>query len=156
LGIVNASSPYTVTTAATGSSLLFKGADILAFYKALAAPYRANATWIMHPDDYASLAGTLDSSGAFAFPTLQGAEPTLYGRPVLLSADMPAPAAYAKSLAFGDWQTAYAVRRVKGVAVQRQEELFSNNGQIGMRAFERVDGRPLLSAAAIIGQHSAT
>jgi HK97 family phage major capsid protein len=136
--------------------VLYKGADIQAFYKALAAPYRAGASWIMHPDDYASLAGTLDTAGAFAFPTLQSAEPTLYGRPVLISADMPTPAASAKSLAFGNWELAYGVRRVKGTAVQRLDELHSDSGQIGFRALERIDGRPLLSAAAIIGAHSAT
>jgi HK97 family phage major capsid protein len=69
---------------------------------------------------------------------------------------MPTPAASAKSLAFGDWQLAYAIRRVQGTAVQRLEELHSDTGAIGFRALERVDGRPLLSAAAIIGQHSAT
>jgi HK97 family phage major capsid protein len=156
LGIVNASSPYTVTTAAVGSTVLYKGADIQAFYKALAAPYRANASWIMHPDDYASLAGTLDSAGAFAFPTLQSPTPSLFGRPVFVSADMPTPAASAKSLAFGDWESAYCVRRVAGISVSRQDEVFSNTGQIGFRAAERIDGRPLLAAAAVVGAHSAT
>jgi HK97 family phage major capsid protein len=156
LGIVNASSPYTVTTAATGSSTLFKGADIQAFYKALAAPYRPGASWIMHPDDYGSLAGTLDTAGAYAFPTLQSAEPTLYGRPVYLGANMPSPAASAKSLAFGNWQLAYCIRRVRGVGVERLEELYAENGQVGYKGTARVDGRPTLAAAAIIGAHSAT
>jgi HK97 family phage major capsid protein len=156
LGIVNASSTYTVTTAATGSSTLYKGADIQAFYKALAPAYRLNASWIMHPDDYASLAGTLDTAGAFAFPTLQSSSPTLFGRPVYLGPNMPAPAASAKSLAFGDWQRAYCVRRVRGVGVERLEELYSENGQVGYKAAARVDGRPTLAAAAIIGAHSAT
>jgi HK97 family phage major capsid protein len=156
LGIVHASSPYTVTTAATGSSTVFKGADIQVFYKALAAPYRAGASWIMHPDDYASLAGTLDSAGAFAFPSLQSAEPTLYGRPVYIGAAMPTPAASAKSLAFGNWQLAYAIRRVRGVGVERLEELYAATGEVGFKGAARVDGRPTLAAAAIIGAHSAT
>lgn len=156
LGIVHASSPYTVTTAAVGSSLLYKAADIQAFYKALAAPYRAGASWVLHPDDYASLAGTLDSAGAFAFPTLQSAEPTLFGRPVYIGAAMPAPAASAKSLAFGNWQLAYCIRRVRGVGVERLEELYAENGQVGFKGAARVDGRPTLAAAAIIGAHSAT
>ena len=119
-----------------------------AFYKALAAPYRAGASWIMHPDDYASLAGTLDSAGAFSFPTLHQAEPTLFSRPVYVDANMPAPAASARSLALGNWQLGYAIRRVKGVGVERLEELYAENGQLGFRAFERVDGRPTLAAAA--------
>jgi HK97 family phage major capsid protein len=156
LGIVHASSPYTVSQAAVGSSLLFKPADILQFYKALPAAYRLNAVWIIAADDFASLAASADSAGGLVYPSLQFDPPSLYGRPVLISGDLPTPAASAKSLAFGNWELAYAVRRVRGVAVQRQEELHSDTGQIGFRAFERLDGRPLLSAAAIIGHHSAT
>jgi HK97 family phage major capsid protein len=156
LGVVNAGSPYSVTTAATGSSTLFKGADIQAFYLALAPEYRAAASWILHPTDYGRLAGTLDTAGAFAFPSLQSAEPSLFGRPVYVDANMPTPAANAKSLVFGDFRKAYAVRRVNGVGVERLEELYADVGQIGFKGSERVDGRPTLAAAAIIGQHSAT
>jgi len=156
LGIVHASSTYTVTTAATGSSVLYKAADVLAAYKALAAPYRAAASWIMHPDDYASLAGTPDTAGAYAFPGLQTANPTLFGRPVYVDAAMPTPAASAKSCAFGDWQRAYAIRRVRGVGLQRLDEIRSDAGQITFRANERVDGRIGVPAAAVILAHSAT
>jgi HK97 family phage major capsid protein len=156
LGIAHASSPYTVSTAATGSSLLFKGADIQTFYKALPAEYRANASWLMHPTDYGSLAGTLDTAGAFAFPSLQSSEPTLFGRPVYLAPNLATPAANAKSLAFGDWSKAYCIRRVRGVGLERLQELYIENGQLGYKAAARVDGRPTLAAAAIIGAHSAT
>jgi HK97 family phage major capsid protein len=45
---------------------------------------------------------------------------------------------------------------VRGVAVQRLEELQSDNGQIGFRAFERVDGRVILADALRILINSAT
>ena len=66
LGITNASSGYTTVTAATGSSTLFKIADAVTALKALPAAYRTTASWIFHPDDFASLAGTTDSAGALA------------------------------------------------------------------------------------------
>jgi HK97 family phage major capsid protein len=110
----------------------------------------------MHPDDFASLAGTTDTAGAFAFPSLQSAEPTLFGRPVYVDAGMPAPAANAKSLAFGNWQLSYAVRRVRGVGVERLDELYAGTGELGYKGTSRVDGRPTLAAAPIIGAHSAT
>jgi HK97 family phage major capsid protein len=156
LGIVNASSTYTVSTAATGSSLLFKPADILQFFKALAAPYRPNASWIVAADDFASLAASADTAGGLVFPSLQNNLPTLYGRPVYISPNMPAPAANAKSLAFGRWDLAYCIRRVRGVGVERLDELYAENGQVGYKGSARVDGRPTLAAAAIIGAHSAT
>jgi HK97 family phage major capsid protein len=40
--------------------------------------------------------------------------------------------------------------------LQRQNELYSNNGQVGFRGFERVDGRIRNASAAIVLQHSAT
>lgn len=156
LGAVHASSPYTVTTAAVGSTVLFKPADVLAFYLALGAAYRAQAAWVMHPTDFANLAASAATGGELVFPSLQGPEPTLYGRPVFLNAELPAPAANAKSLLFGDFKRAYAVRRVRGVGLQRLDELKAETGQIAYRAYERVDGRPTLASAAIIGAHSAT
>jgi HK97 family phage major capsid protein len=156
LGAVHASSPYTVSTAAVGSTLLFKPADILQFYKALPAAYRPNASWIMHPDDLASLGASADTAGGLVFQSLQSGEPTLYGRPVYISPELPAPGVSAKSLLFGDFKRGYAVRRMRGVGVEKLVELYAATGQIGFKAYERVDGRPTLSEAVIIGRHSAT
>ena len=146
----------TTVNAVTGSSASFKLADILAVYKALPAPYRAKATWLIHPDDFAGLASLTDSSGGLVLPSLQGDAPHLFGRPVELEAYLAAPAAGAKSIVFGDIRQAYAVRRVSGISVQRLEELHSDNGQLGYRARERVDGRVALADAARVLAHSAT
>jgi HK97 family phage major capsid protein len=131
LGIVHASSPYTVVNAATGSSTSYKLADLVTIYKALPAAYRANATWLVNADDFGSLAGLTDSAGGLVLPSLQFDSPSMFGRPVLVSADLPAPAASAKSLAFGDRKRAYAVRRMKEVSLVRQDEIHSDSGQIG-------------------------
>lgn len=156
LGIVHASSPYTVVNAATGSSTAFKLADLVAVFKALPAAYRRTATWVINADDFASLCALADTAGGLVLPSLQFDPPSLFGRPVALSADLPAPAASAKSLAFGDWQKAYAVRRVKQISLQRQDELHSDSGQVGFKLYARSDGRPTLSDAARILAHSAT
>ena len=129
LGIVHASSPYTVVNAATGSSTAYKLADLVTVYKALPAAYRANATWLVNADDFGSLAGLADTAGGLVLPSLQFDPPSMFGRPVLVSADLPTPAASAKSLAFGDWKRAYCVRRVKGVGLTRQEELHSDTAK---------------------------
>lgn len=155
LGLVHASSPYTVVNAATGSSTEYKPGDLEAVYKALPAAYRANASWLMAADDFGSLAGLMDTAGGVVFGGLHAPQPSLFGRPVYVSADLPAPAASAKSLVFGDFDRAYAIRRVNGVELQRVDELHSDAGQIGFRARARVDGRPLLSDAARILAHSA-
>jgi HK97 family phage major capsid protein len=110
----------------------------------------------MHADDFAELAALADTAGALVLPSLQFDPPSLFGRPVTISADLPTPAANVKSLASGSWQEAYAVRRVRPVTLQRTDELHSDNGQVGYRAAARVDGRSLLSDAARILAHSAT
>jgi HK97 family phage major capsid protein len=155
LGLVHSSSPYTVVTAATGSATSFKLADLAAAFSALPSGYRANASWLLNGDDFVKLAALVDSSGGLVLPSLQGPQPSLFGRPVFL-ADLPAPAANAKSAVVGDFSRAYAVRRVQNVGLTRLVELYSNTGQQGYKAFERVDGRPILTDAARILQHSAT
>jgi HK97 family phage major capsid protein len=156
LGITNAGSGYTVVTAAAGSSLLFKVADVLAAYKALPAQWRPTASWIFHPDDYASLAGTTDSAGALAIQSLSFSPPSLLGLPVYLDANLPAPGVSAKSAAIGDWKAGYAVRRVAQPTVDRLVELYSDSGAVGYKAFERCDGRPTLTSAIVLLAHSAT
>jgi HK97 family phage major capsid protein len=98
LGLVHASSPYTVSTAPTGNTVSYSLAAIQQFYLALPAAYRVNASWLIAADDFGKLAGLAGSGGALVFPSLQTDPPSLLGRPVYVSADLPAPAASAKSL----------------------------------------------------------
>ena len=145
-----------VVAAATGSATAYKLADLTSIYRAVPAQYRHRATWLIHPDDLAGLASLTDSAGGLVLPSLQSAAPSLFTRPVEVDAYLPAPAAGARSLVFGDIRTAYAVRRVAGISVQRLEELHSDNGQLGYRARERVDGKVVLADAARALAHSAT
>lgn len=73
-----------------------------------------------------------------------------------ISGYLPTPAASSKSLVFADFMTAYGIRRVNDISIQRQDELHSDSGQIGFRGWSRVDGRVLIADAARILAHSAT
>ncbi len=143
-------------TAATGSATAYKLADLTSIYRAVPVQYRHRATWLVHPDDFAGLASLVDSSGGLVLPSLQSAAPSLFARPVELEPYLPAPAAGARSIVFGDIRLAYSIRRVAGISVQRHEELHSDNGQLGYRARERVDGRVTLGDACRALAHSAT
>lgn len=156
LGMAAASSGYTVATAATGSTLSFTKADVATAYATLPVAYLPTASWVMAPTAFRSLAGLVDTAGGLVFPTLHAAQPTLYARPVYVSPDLPTSAASARSVVFGDISQAYTVRRVSGLGLHRQDEIFSNNGQVGYRIFWRLDGRPVDLAAGIILRHSAT
>jgi HK97 family phage major capsid protein len=156
LGISTSTNGVATVTAATGSSTGFKLADVNAVWAALPDGYKPNASWIMSPSAFRSLSVLADTAGGLVLPTLHAAEPTLFSRPVYQSADLPAAAANARSVVVGDFSVGYLVRRVHGVAVQRQDEIFSNTGQIGFRAFERLDGRIIVADALRILVNSAT
>jgi HK97 family phage major capsid protein len=156
LGVLHATSAVTVVQAATGSATAFKLADVKAVWKALPAAYRPAATWLMHPDAQADLASLTDTAGALVLPSLQADPPTLFGRPALIAAALPAPAANAKSVVVGDWRVGYSIRRQRGIAMVRLDELHSDNDQLGYRGSERVDGKVAVADALRILQHSAT
>lgn len=156
LGVAHASSGITAVTAATGSSTGFKLADVRAVWASLPDAYKVGASWVMSPTAAASLANLTDTAGALVLPSLHNTEPSLYGAPVYLSPELPAAAANARSVVAGDFSAGYAVRRVRGLGVQRQEELYSENGQVGFRLFHRVDGRVILADALRVLVNSAT
>jgi HK97 family phage major capsid protein len=155
-GAVSAASTFTVSTAPTGNVTAYSKVAIVQFYLALGEMYRAEASWVMHPTDFGNLAALEHASGGLTFPSLQNDPPSLMGRPVFIDASLPTPAASAKSLLFGNFRLGYGVRRVRDISIKRQEELHSDVGQVGYRLFSRVDGKPLLPAAVLIGAHSAT
>jgi HK97 family phage major capsid protein len=155
LGIVAASSGFGVVTAATGSATGFKLADVVSAYAGLGDAYVPNASWLMSPSAFRSLAGLADTGGV-VLGSLHSSTPTLMGRPVTVSPDLPAAAANARSVVFGDISAAYTVRRVSGIGLQRIAETYSNNGQVAYRGFFRVDGRPVDLNAAIVLRNSAT
>lgn len=146
----------TAVTAATGSATAFKLADVRAVWAAFPDAYKPNAAWVMSPSAAASLANLTDTAGALVLPSLHASEPTLYARPVYVSPELPAAAANARSVVVGDFTLGYAVRRVRGLGMQRQDELHSDNGQVGYRLFERVDGRVILADALRVLANSAT
>lgn len=48
------------------------------------------------------------------------------------------------------------MRRVRAIGVQRQLELHADSGQVGFKAFARVEGKPMLTDAARLLAHAAT
>lgn len=69
---------------------------------------------------------------------------------------MPAPAASAKSLAFGDFYAGYIIRTVLGMQMVRLGERYMDALQIGFFGFARVDAMPDDTAAIRVFQHPAS
>lgn len=90
-------------------------------------------------------------------PSLQvGAPDSLLGYGISLNNDMPAPAASAKTIAFGDFEQGYVIRDVNDVQVLRLTERYADYLQVGFLAFQRSDGTAQNTAAYRLYQHSAT
>lgn len=158
LGIATAGNGITVSQAATGNVTAFNYSALVNFIFALPQQYRRNASWVFSDSAAKSLYTMADSQQRplWAVNVAQGQADTFMGYPVYSSPDLATAAASAKSGVFGDIRQAYVIRRVNGFSMQRQNELYSNNGQVGFRGTERVDGRIRNASAAIVLQNSAT
>jgi len=67
--------------------------------------------------------------------------PTILGHPYIVNQDMPAPAASAYSMLFGDVST-FMVRKVDGgISVMRLVERYADYLQVGFQAFMRADSQ---------------
>lgn len=89
-------------------------------------------------------------------PSLQAQGPdTLLGYGIALNNHVPAPAASAKSIIFGDFQEGYLIRDVRGFAVQRLNERHAEFGQVTFLGFARADGLVQNTAAVRAYQHPA-
>lgn len=122
--------------------------EIIGLYHSLGRPYRARATWMMADATAMLIRKLKDSTNQYLWqPGLQAGQPdTLLGRPVLVSSSVPAATTGLKSMVFGDLSY-YTIADRSGVAVQRLNELYAANGQVGFRAFKRTEGKVTLAAA---------
>jgi HK97 family phage major capsid protein len=158
LGIAHASSGVTISQAATGNATSFTYDALVAFVYAVPYQYRRNAVWVLADNGVRNLYTMKDSQNRPLWSTdVSGSGPDrLLGYPIYTSPDLATPAASAKSGVFGDIRRGYRIRRVNGFSMQRQNELHSDNGQVGFRGYTRVDGRVVLADAMRVLQHSAT
>jgi HK97 family phage major capsid protein len=158
MGIANAASGVTVTQAATGNASSFTYTALVNFIYALPYQYRRNAVWVFSDSAVKNFYTMVDGQQRplWNVNVANTGPDTFLGYPIYTSPDLAVMGASAKAGIFGDIRRGYTIRRVNGFSLQRQNELYSNNGQVGFRGFERVDGRVVLADALRVLQHSAT
>lgn len=130
--------------------------EIISLIYALKAPYRKKAKFLMNDATVASLRKLKDGNGAYLWqPSVQAGEPDkLLGYSLYTSPYVPLVAAGAFSIAYGDFQSYWIADRT-GRTVQRLNELYSTNGQVGFVATERVDGKIILpEGVQLLKQHA--
>jgi HK97 family phage major capsid protein len=146
-------------TGATGQTLTVNGDDLIDLIHSIDPAYRTGNSRFMLNDASVKVVRKLkDTTGQYLWqPGLsQGAPDSILGYPVTINQDMPVMAANAKSIAFGDFNAAYVIRRVQGVQVKRFDERFADALQVGFLSFARYDGAPDDLNAAKLYQNSAT
>lgn len=123
--------------------------DLLSLEAALDPAYEENARWIMSKGTWSVVRAIVDEDGR---PLIQanaqsgiggGVEKMLLGYPVIIDqacATFGAATGPSTNLALGDWQEAYAIRRVSNLTVVVNPWTRANNGQVEFVAYERADG----------------
>jgi HK97 family phage major capsid protein len=130
-----------VATGAAGDFPATNAADtIVNLVYALAAEYRANATFVMNSKTAGAVRKMKDADGRFLWSDgLQAGEPSrLMGYPVLIAEDMPDIAANAFAIAFGDFRAGYTIAERPDLRILRDP--FSAKPHVLFYATKRVGG----------------
>ena len=131
--------------------------ELIDLFYSLKAPYRRNAVWVLNDSTIKAIRKLKDNQGQYLWqPSLTaGAPDLLLGKPVRTSAYVPAIAADAKTVAFGDFSYYWIADR-QGRSFKRLNELYAATGQVGFLASQRVDGKLILpEAIKVLAQKSA-
>lgn len=130
--------------------------ELIDLFYSLRSPYRKKAVWVMNDSTVKAIRKLKDGNGQYLWqPALTAGTPdTILNRPVYTSSYVPAIAAGAKTIAFGDFGYYWIADR-QGRSFKRLNELFATTGQVGFMATQRVDGKLILSEAVKVLQQKA-
>jgi HK97 family phage major capsid protein len=122
--------------------------ELLDLQHSLKAGYRRKACWIMNDATIKLLRKLKDGNGAYLWQPglLLGQPDTLLNQRVLTSNYMPLPTAGNKAILYGDYSYYWLADR-EGRSLQRLNELFAQQDQVGFKITQRVDGRLILREA---------
>lgn len=145
-------------TGATAVAGAFTTDDLMDLYYSVTGPYRRRGTWMLSDAGLKMARKLKDSTGQFLWaPGLTAGEPdTLFGRPVVNDTNIADPALSAKSVLFGDL-SAYYIRDVRGVRVERSADFAFNTDLVTWRFLLRTDGDLIDTTGAVkVFQGAAT
>ena len=148
--------PSGITVAVTGGKTLaatnaVTAPEILDWIHSVSPPYRPGSQFVMHDNTVLAIAKLEDANDQWLWqPGLQAGEPDrIRGYPVFIDPHYDDLTAGVSKVVgtFGD-HSAYYIREVGAPFVQRLNELYAVNGQVGFRFRIRIDG-DLTDTAAV-------
>ena len=126
----------------SGNASGFTYAGLIALQNSLKEPYQNNAVFLTQRASNALLLGIVDGQGRPIFnmdyTKNAGLESTIFGKPVVFAADMPAVATNAVAMAYGDFKQAYQIVDRTGISVLRDP--FTNKPFVRFYTTKRVGG----------------
>lgn len=129
--------------------------EIIDLWGSLDEDYASQAVWKMNRNTLVSIMKLKDGNGDYLVNKgLNGAPATLLGRPIVINKHMPAIAAGAKPISFGD-MSYYFIKDRKAMSMKRMDELYAATGHVGFRVDKRVDGKLVLPEAVKVLQMAA-
>jgi len=147
--IGNTGAGVTAATADSSGNLLSIDStfDVMGLLK---SPYHPNASWLMQRATAVELRKAQKQSNLFEPVFVRvGNQDFLHGYPVVYSSTMPAIAASATPVLFGDFKQGYVIgdRGGSGINVKVLDQVQALQGQIVLLAYRRSDGRVRRSEA---------
>ena len=122
---------------------------LIDLFHAVKDAYARNGTWVLNRTTIGAIRKLKDSQNNYIWqPGVAGVTPnTILGRPYVEATDMPAVAANAKAVAFGDWRRAYTIVDRIVMSVLRDPFTLASSGQVKFIARRRVGGQVVLPEA---------
>lgn len=138
-GIINGLSTGKTTASATAITY----AELIDLEHSVDVAYRNNARYMFHDLILAYLRKLVDSNGMPIYQVSYrvGEPSTINGRAFAVNNDMDSTVATTKkTIAFGDFRSAYVARTVNMGSIRRLDERYAEYGQVGFLSFSRHDG----------------
>lgn len=123
--------------------------ELIELFYAVGQGYRRNGTWLFNSTTASEIRKLKDSNGQYLWqPALSAGTPDmLLGKSVAIAEDCEDTATGEKPILFGDFGYYWIADR-GSVVLQRLNELYAANDQVGFKACRRTDG--VLTASAAI------
>ena len=138
--------PTTGKTGTTGQTTSIIYDDLVDLEHSVDVAYRnaGNCAFAMADSSLAVIRKLKDSYGHPLWQPDMAAtnRDTILGYPVIVDNGLPAMAASAKSVLFGDFEAGFLVRVAADVTVKRLTERYADYLQVGFFGFQRIDAKP--------------
>ena len=130
------------------SAVAITADELIDLQHSVKSGYRRKGLWIMNDATLKLLRKLKDGQGNFIWQLglLAGQPDTLLNQKVMISNYMPLPTAGNKAILYGDLSYYWLADR-EGRSLQRLDELYAAQDQVGFKITQRVDGRLLLREA---------